>query len=327
MAPSDSNTDPAVRRLSALVKNLKGEDGSGGAQLEGKPTTLRIGSTVLPVHPPSGNPEKVPLDVTVDLDRAEIRESLAWMAKKEALSQDMFLLGTPGPLRRHLALSFCALLRREVEYVCLHRDTSAESDLKQRREITRDDRGEHPNHVASTADQPPASAYEPAAAGGIRLKAEWVDAAAVTAAIFGRVLILEGVEKCELNVLPVLNNLLENREVNLEDGRHLVNPHFYDSLISSSEHTEESLASLKLVRVHPNFRVIALGLPVPPYRGNPLDPPFRSRFQVRWVDGWGVGASRMAEGRIVRGLGGDGDGLGAGRDGLRKVVYLMETIR
>jgi von Willebrand factor A domain-containing protein 8 len=28
----------------------------------------------------------------------------------------------------------------------------------------------------------------------------------------GRVLVLEGIEKVERNVLPVLNNLLENRE-------------------------------------------------------------------------------------------------------------------
>ena len=31
------------------------------------------------------------------------------------------------------------------------------------------------------------------------------------------------------------------------------------------------------------FRVVALGLPVPPYKGNPLDPPLRSRFQARHV--------------------------------------------
>ena len=37
----------------------------------------------------------------------------------------------------------------------------------------------------------------------------------------------------------------------------------------------------RVVRVHPNFRVIALGVPVPPFPGNPLDPPLRSRFQVR----------------------------------------------
>ena len=37
----------------------------------------------------------------------------------------------------------------------------------------------------------------------------------------------------------------------------------------------------KIVRVSEDFRVIALGLPVPKYKGNPLDPPLRSRFQAR----------------------------------------------
>lgn len=31
-----------------------------------------------------------------------------------------------------------------------------------------------------------------------------------------------GLEKCERNVLPVLNNLLENREMSLDDGRFLM---------------------------------------------------------------------------------------------------------
>ena len=35
-----------------------------------------------------------------------------------------------------------------------------------------------------------------------------------------------------------------------------------------------------MARVNENFRVIALGLPVPKYRGHPLDPPLRSRFQA-----------------------------------------------
>lgn len=39
-----------------------------------------------------------------------------------------------------------------------------------------------------------------------------------------------------------------------------------------------------LIRVHEDFRVIALGLAVPNYIGNPLDPPLRSRFQARDID-------------------------------------------
>ena len=63
----------------------------------------------------------------------------------------------------------------------MSRDTT-ESDLKQRREISS------------------GTAY-------------YVDQCAVRAATKGRVLLLEGIEKAERNVLPVLNNLLENRLV------------------------------------------------------------------------------------------------------------------
>ena len=54
---------------------------------------------------------------------------------------------------------------------------------------------------------------------------------AVKAALEGRLLILEGIEKAERNVLPVLNNLLENREMQLEDGRFLMAPERYDKLV------------------------------------------------------------------------------------------------
>ena len=80
--------------------------------------------------------------------------------------------------------SFQELTKREIEYIALSRDTT-ESDLKQRREISS------------------GTAY-------------YVDQCAVRAATKGRVLLLEGIEKAERNVLPVLNNLLENRLVRSE---------------------------------------------------------------------------------------------------------------
>lgn len=49
-------------------------------------------------------------------------------------------------------------------------------------------------------------------------------------------LILDGIEKAERNVLPILNNLLENREINLEDGRFLVAPKTYDKLLQVKQH-------------------------------------------------------------------------------------------
>lgn len=124
---------------------------------------------------------------------------LRWMLQKDTLKQDMFLLGGPGPLRRQLVMQFLELTQRELEYVALSRDTT-ESDLKQRREIQ--------NKTAIYHDQ-----------------------GAVRAALNGRVLVLDGVEHAERNVLPVLNNLLENREMHLESGKFLMAPERYDKLL------------------------------------------------------------------------------------------------
>ncbi|KXS13469.1 hypothetical protein M427DRAFT_33874 [Gonapodya prolifera JEL478] len=278
---------------------------------------LCIGDVCMDINTPNA-PDRVPIDVCVDVDSEAILEHLQWMMQKYMLGQDIFLSGPPGPLRRHLAHAFCALLQLEAEYVCLHRDTSAESDLKQRREILRTDVSQE--DIRKGAVVPDRDIGD----GLGKLKAEWVDSAAVRAAVEGRVLIIEGIEKAERNVLPVLNNLLENREINLEDGRHLVNPKFYDNLLQQG-HTREELESWKLVRVDPNFRVIALGIPVPPYKGNLLDPPFRSRFQVRYVDGWTVGGTRLGMGAVVRGQ--SEEAIKAASEFMKNANFLAETVK
>lgn len=142
-----------------------------------------------------------PVEVS-QLNKIELSQTvlhhLRWMLQKDLLGQDIFLIGKPGPLRRSIVMQFLELTQRELEYVALSRDTT-ESDLKQRREIR--------NGTAVYFDQ-----------------------SAVRAAINGRVLVIDGIEKAERNVLPVLNNLLENREMHLEDGRFLIPPLRYDKL-------------------------------------------------------------------------------------------------
>ena len=65
---------------------------------------------------------------------------------------------------------------------------------------------------------------------------------------------------------------------NLDDGTHILHPHRHLFLSPSDA------ADARFVPAHPSFRVIAIGAPVPPYTGYPLDPPFRSRFQARLLD-------------------------------------------
>ena len=174
----------------------------------------------------------------------EIVFHLRWLAQKYNLGQDVFLCGHPGPLRRQLIMTFANLCGFEVEYISCSRDTT-ESDLKQRREIW--------GKSVYFHDQPP-----------------------IRAILNGRLLVLDGIEYAERNVLPTLNNLLENREISLEDGRFITS-------ISTINSIQKS-ASTNLVAAHPNFRVIALGRSVPPYSGQPMDPPLRSRLQSHFVD-------------------------------------------
>jgi len=55
----------------------------------------------------------------------------------------------------------------------------------------------------------------------------------------------------------------------------------YDRLAASLP--AEQIERSGLLRVSPDFLVIAIGVPVPKYEGNPLDPPLRSRFACRSV--------------------------------------------
>jgi hypothetical protein len=171
----------------------------------------------------------------------EIEGHFRWIIQKSRMNQDIILLGLPSSLRRRIVMALAKSEGWEVEYLTITKDTT-ESDLKQRREIIGD-------------------------------SAIYSDQAPVRAAIHGRVLVLDGIENAERNVLPTLNNLLENREMALDDGRFLMKkPH-------DIEFTSPDIGN-KLVFVNDKFRVIALGLPVPPYAGRSLDPPLRSRFQV-----------------------------------------------
>ena len=186
----------------SLQRTLASSKVSGhpGLLPAGESRTVSIGDVSLSVVP--GDPKLVPrgrlgsshtsLDDNTHASRLsqEMLAHLRWLMQKDALGQDVFLVGPPGPRRRQLAMLYCELVGKEYEMVSITRDTT-ESDLKQRREI-------------------------------VRGSALFSDQAPVRAALEGRVLILEGIEKAERNVLPTLNNLLENREMALDDGRFLM---------------------------------------------------------------------------------------------------------
>ncbi|KAK4055403.1 hypothetical protein OIO90_003241 [Microbotryomycetes sp. JL221] len=264
--PKQSTMTSAQDRLGRMLSTLKTDNDREQRQQLG---TLTLGSLKVPVFE-TNDKSRLPREhSTLDWTKAmsaEIVDDLEWMLQKNLLGQDMFLIGAPGPYARRLANTFASLLNKPIEFVALHRDVG-EADLKQSREIRR---------------------------GG---SLEYVDSAAVRAAKLGSILVLDGIERCERGVLPTLNNLLENREINLEDGTHIVSADRYDKMIAQGEDTTN------FIPAHREFRVVAIGTPCPPYPGYPLDPPFRSRFQARYLD-------PLSTGKILAGqVGGQGTAL------------------
>jgi hypothetical protein len=111
----------------------------------------------------NGRTELIPnIGAFLNVDSQHTLATIRWMIQKSKLNQDMYLIGDPGPYRRHLALLFCQLLGREVEYIRLSKDIT-DSDLKQRKEI-------------------------------INKSVIYIDQPCVRAALKGRVLILDGIE-------------------------------------------------------------------------------------------------------------------------------------
>jgi hypothetical protein len=121
----------------------------------------------------------LPLPTALPPAHAPHLPSLQWLLQKLHLRQDALLLAAPSRHAPLLVDTALVLAGREAERLVVTRD-SAEGDLKQRRVVR----------------------------GGV---VGWQDSVVVTAAVMGRVLVVEGLEKAERNVLPIINNLLEVR--------------------------------------------------------------------------------------------------------------------
>lgn len=228
-----------------------------------------------------------------------------WLLQKDALRQDACLMGlgagSGAIYRRRLLLAYAELVQQPVELVTLSNATT-ESDLKQKRTIhgrnsniiiSNNNNNNNSNDPICSADpemmqSTPSATAQPQSTSLPVIGFQ--DQAPVRAALRGHLLILDGLHRAERNVLPTLNNLLENREIPLEDGRLLVSAERFAQLQyrSGGGGTSSNLSSF-LVPVHPNFRVVASltleqGHTNSTGSSRALDPPVRSRFQYRRVD-------------------------------------------
>jgi von Willebrand factor A domain-containing protein 8 len=235
------------------------------------PPIIRIGNVERRVSDPSQltveQRRKIPRGYLASFMNDPVAQAhLQWLIQKDLLQQDCILVGMTGgdTIRcRRLAMAYAELTQQPVEILTISRDTT-ESDLKQRRAL----------HYESNKKQDGSNASQ-------KSRIIFQNQAPVRAAIQGHLLILDGLQRAERNVLPTLNNLLENREMPLEDGRLLVSAQRYKFL----QHQQgDNPIGQFLIPVHHNFKVLAILSHDPNQPQRRLDPPVRSRFQIRRID-------------------------------------------
>ena len=148
------------------------------------------------------------------------------------LGDHLLLIGNQGVGKNKLADRLLQLMRREREYIQLHRDTTV-----------------------------PALTLTPTLVDG---RVVWEDSPLVKALTNGRILMVDEADKAPTEVVIVLKGLLEDGEILLGDGRRFVSgkSQLYAGL-------DDARLPPNVHRIHDGFRVIALAnRPGYPFLGN-----------------------------------------------------------
>jgi MoxR-like ATPase len=128
------------------------------------------------------------------------------------IGEHSLLLGNQGVIKNKITDYFVSLVRPEREYMQLHRDITVQS-------LT----------------------VQPSVVDGVLM---YVDSPLVRAVQYGRVLMLDEVDKAPLEVISIIKSLIEDGEMVLADGRRIMHN-------NTGHHSD-------VIQIHPNFRMILL---------------------------------------------------------------------
>jgi MoxR-like ATPase len=231
----------SVSALALVVTDADGKETSDYSQ----GATLQIGDVIVKCASPE-NPALVP-DVVFFHIPMHTR-LLRSMLQDFLLGEHLLLIGNQGVGKNKLTDRLLQLMRREREYIQLHRDTTV-----------------------------PALTLTPTLVDG---KIVWEDSPLVKALINGRVLMIDEADKAPTEVVCVLKGLLEDGEILLGDGRRFISSksQIYAGL------TDDQLPD-NVHRIHDDFRVISLAnRPGYPFLGNDFFAEMGDVFAVYAID-------------------------------------------
>lgn len=143
---------------------------------------------------------------------------------------DFCLIGPSGCGKTMLVNKMAEILSQEVENIVLYQDMTSR-DLTQQR--TTLDNGD----------------------------TIWKFSALVEAALNGKIAILDGINRIHPSTLSVLHRLVHDRELQLHDGKRLVDAKRYEFFQNHLNLTQQQLTDSGIYKIHPNFRIVAIGEP------------------------------------------------------------------
>ncbi|KAJ8985337.1 hypothetical protein NQ317_008368 [Molorchus minor] len=192
--------------------------------------------------------KKTPGNTKTYIDTDYQNEFIGKMVRTVMIS-DFCIVGPNGSGKNMLVNEMAQILDREVENIVLYQDMTSRDLVQQRTTLDNGD-------------------------------TVWNFSPLVSAALEGRIAILDGIDRIHPSTLTVLHRLIQDRELQLHDGRRLISSDRYEFLQKEFNLTEEQLKASGVLRIHSDFRIIAIGEPpnTQSKSGNWLSPEMLSLF-------------------------------------------------
>lgn len=140
---------------------------------------------------------------------------------------DFCLIGPRGCGKNTVVNKLAEVLGKDIENIVLYQDITSRDLIQQRTTLDNGD-------------------------------TVWQNSPLINAALEGKIAVIDGIHRIHSSTLSVLHRLVHDREIQLHDGKRLINAERYDHLIKEFNLTPDDLFASGVMRIHPHFRIIAL---------------------------------------------------------------------
>ncbi|PSN51375.1 von Willebrand factor A domain-containing protein 8, partial [Blattella germanica] len=169
------------------------------------------------------------------------QEELLVQLLQSHLVGDFCIIGPRGCGKSATVNRLAALLQYQIEPIVLYQDMTSRDLIQQRTTLPNGD-------------------------------TIWQNSPLVTAALEGKLAILDGIHRIHPSTLAVIHRLVHDRELQLHDGQRLVRHDRFDEYKSKYNLSSQQLNDSGILRIHPAFRIIALA-----------EPPQLGTFTGQWL--------------------------------------------